>query len=307
MTLGRPLSTNGPGAPNAMKVQKTLGLVVIGYRSDEVWEPFLDSLRSSTITPAAIVVVENSPAVSPALRSFPDLPITVVHRSDNPGYGAAANAGVAALNPDMAHIVICNPDVTVHPTALAMLLSTLETDVHTGTVGPRLLTTRGEVYPSARAIPGIRIGIGHALLGNMWPTNPWSHKYLGDYERMEPHSVGWLSGAFLLVRRAAFDAVGGFDEGYFMFFEDVDLGFRLKRCGFRSIYVPAADVTHSGAHATQSDMPAMISAHHRSAARFLSVLYPRKRHIFLRAVLTLGLKTRSLIESRLAHNRDNKI
>jgi len=290
-----------------MKVSETLGLVVIGYRSDEVWKPFFDSLRSSTISPAAIVIVENSPDISPALERFSDLPITVVHRRDNPGYGTAANAGVAALSQDIAHIVICNPDVTLHPEALARLLSTLETDVHTGTVGPRLLTARGEVYPSARAIPGIRIGIGHALLGNVWPTNPWSRMYLGDYERTESRSVGWLSGAFLLVRRAAFDAVGGFDEGYFMFFEDVDLGFRLKQGGFRSVYVPAAEVTHSGAHATQSDMPAMISAHHRSAARFLSALYPRKRHIFLRAVLKVGLTTRSLIASRLAQNRHNKI
>jgi N-acetylglucosaminyl-diphospho-decaprenol L-rhamnosyltransferase len=290
-----------------MKFKETLGLVVIGYRSDKVWEPFFNSLRSSTIAPGAIVVVENSPVVSPTLERFSDLPITVVHRSDNPGYGAAANAGVAALNPDMAHIVICNPDVTVHPEALATLLATLETDLHAGTAGPRLLTARGEVYPSARAIPGIRIGIGHALLGNMWPTNPWSRKYLGDYESTDPHSVGWLSGAFLLVRQAAFDAVGGFDEGYFMFFEDVDLGFRLKQAGFRSVYVPAAEVTHSGAHATQSNMPAMISAHHRSAARFLSALYPKKRHTFLRGVLKVGLKTRSLIESRLAHNRQTKI
>jgi N-acetylglucosaminyl-diphospho-decaprenol L-rhamnosyltransferase len=92
-----------------------------------------------------------------------------------------------------------------------------------------------------------------------------------------------------------------------MFFEDVDLGFRLKQGGFRSVYVPGAEVTHSGAHATQSDMPAMISAHHRSAARFLSALYPRKRHIFLRAVLKVGLTTRSLIASRRAHNRRPKI
>ena len=290
-----------------MKVQETLGLVVIGYRSDEVWKPFFNSIQSSTTHPAAIVVVENSPTVSPTLERFPDLPITVVHRSDNPGYGTAANAGVAALSLDIAHIIICNPDVTMHPEALATLLSALETDLHTGAVGPRLLTARGEVYPSARAIPGIRIGIGHALLGNVWPTNPWSRTYLGDYERTEPRSVGWLSGAFLLVRRTAFEAVGGFDEGYFMFFEDVDLGFRLKQGGFRSVYVPAAEVTHSGAHATQADVPAMISAHHRSAARFLSALYPRKRHIFLRAILKVGLTTRLFIASRLAHNRHNKI
>jgi len=67
-----------------MKVQKTLGLVVIGYRSDDVWKPFFDSLRSSTISPAAIVIVENSPNISPALERFSDLPITVVHCSDNP-------------------------------------------------------------------------------------------------------------------------------------------------------------------------------------------------------------------------------
>jgi len=283
-----------------MGKSESLGLVVIGYHSDGVWESFFTSLRASHTQPADIVVVENSPEVSPLLKKFSDFPITVVHRSDNPGYGAAANAGVAALPPHITEVVICNPDLTMEPEALGLLLEELNTQSGAGVVGPRILTSRGETYPSARAIPGIRIGIGHALLGRVWRGNPWSATYLGRYGELTPHSVGWLSGAFLMVKRDAFESLGGFDEAYFMFFEDVDLGFRLKKSGYRSFYIPAAEITHSGAHATKTDMPAMIAAHHRSAARFLSLLYVGKRYAPLRVVLKTGLKVRSFIAYRLA-------
>lgn len=99
-------------------------------------------------------------------------------------------------------------------------------------------------------MPSLIRGGMHAVLGPFWPRNPWTTAY--RQERLEPSErpVGWLSGSCLLVRRSAFGQVGGFDERYFMYMEDVDLGDRLGKAGWLSVYVPSAEVLHHKAHST---------------------------------------------------------
>jgi N-acetylglucosaminyl-diphospho-decaprenol L-rhamnosyltransferase len=163
----------------------------------------------------------------------------------------------------------------------------------------------GALYPSARSVPSIRTGVGHALFGRVWPSNPWSARYLGTRRASDGTAdVGWLSGSCVLVRRAAFDEVGGFDEGYFMYFEDVDLGFRLGRAGYVNRFVPDAVVTHTGAHSTSGDESArMIQAHHDSAKRFLAQKYPGRSLAPVRGMLGLGLDIRSAIARRATARR----
>src|SRR5690606_10093760 len=106
-------------------------------------------------------------------------------------------------------------------------------------LGPRVLNEDGTTYPSARAVPSLRTGVGHALFTNLWTANPWSRRYRDDLAPAdEARDAGWLSGSCVLVRRRAFDELGGFDEGYFMYFEDVDLGYRLGKAGYRNVYEP---------------------------------------------------------------------
>jgi len=279
-----------------MTRRQSLALVIVGYDSEAVLKGFFDSLRQSSVMPSHIIMVENSP-VLPKLEAMKGLPIKVLHRPDNPGYGAAVNFAIATLPAVVTEVVVCNPDITIDPEAIETLLANMENFDRTAICGPAIFDAKGDLYPSARAIPGIRIGIGHALLGQAWPRNPWTRRYLGDYERSETRVVGWLSGSFFVVSRKAFDEIGGFDENYFMFFEDVDLGFRLKTWGYRSVYVPSARITHVGAHSTSTRMKSMIKAHHRSAERFLSKLYPGRLRAPLRAALNLGLRIRAALAS----------
>lgn len=275
---------------------QSLALVIVGYDSEAVLKGLFDSLRQSSVMPSRIIMVENSP-VLPKLEAMKEIPINVLHRPDNPGYGAAINYAIATLPAIVTEVVVCNPDITIDPEAIETLLTSMENFERTAICGPAIFDSKGDLYPSARAIPGIRIGIGHALLGKVWPSNPWTQRYLGNYEGSETRVVGWLSGSFFLISRKAFDQIRGFDEGYFMFFEDVDLGFRLKKLGYRSAYVPSARITHMGAHSTSSRMKSMIKAHHRSAERFLSKLYPGRLRAPLRAALNLGLRIRAALAS----------
>jgi N-acetylglucosaminyl-diphospho-decaprenol L-rhamnosyltransferase len=272
-----------------------LGIVVVTYDSGDVLEGFLGSVEHSTVIPQHIVVVDNSPNVltPPPTPWCPKL--EVLHRPDNPGYGGAANHGVKELERDIDWVLVCNPDIVVNPDTLEILLEQADAHPDVGCLGPGIVNEDGSLYPSARALPTLRIGIGHALFGVVWPGNHWTRAYRGDYRRKTPRPSGWLSGSFLLLRREAFDAVGGFDEGYFMFFEDVDLGWRLSEAGYRNWYVPPATATHIGGTSTRKNYRAMLTAHHHSAMRFISKRYPGPLHWPLRALIGLGLKAREAI------------
>jgi N-acetylglucosaminyl-diphospho-decaprenol L-rhamnosyltransferase len=272
-----------------------VGVVVVTYDSGDVLDGFLTSIKNSSVIPQHIVVVDNSPHV----LTPPDTPwckkLDVLHLPDNPGYGGAANHGVAALDDDIDFVVVCNPDIVVNPDTVEILLEQAAAHSNVGCLGPGIVNEDGSLYPSARALPTLRIGIGHALFGVVWPGNHWTRAYRGDYRRNTPRPSGWLSGAFLLLRRDAFDAVGGFDDQYFMFFEDVDLGWRLTEAGYTNWYVPPATATHIGGTSTRKNHQAMVSAHHKSAMRFITKRYPGVFFWPLRTLISAGLKVREAI------------
>ncbi len=279
-----------------------VGIVTVAFRSDRVLEPFLQSALASIGVLVSIVVVDNCPADGEGARQLAARAgAAYVPLEANPGYGAAVNAGVAALDPGIEWVLVSNPDVALTPDAIATLLATGCTTTAVGAVGPRILNPDGSVYPSARAIPSVRTGVGHALFVRVWPSNPFTRRY-HDAERTgsDRRDAGWLSGACLLVRRSAFERIGGFDEGYFMYFEDVDLGFRLGRANVRSVYEPAAVVTHDGAHSTEGESGLMIRAHHDSARRFLAAKYRGAIMWPLRVVLDAGLRVRANLLVRAA-------
>lgn len=276
----------------------SVGVVVVGYDSGDVWPDFFRSLAGSTTLPHTVIVVDNSPTAPLGLEDLYSGALQVIHQPENPGYGAAANTGVKQLPMECSVVLVCNPDLVFEPSTIHTLVDALSANETVGVAGPRVLNNDGSLYPSARAFPGIRIGIGHALFANIWKGNPWTRRYLGTYTGDSVQVVDWLSGACLALKREAFVEVGGFDHAYFMFLEDVDLCFRLKKAGWRSLYVPQASIVHSGAHSTKNNMVAMVRVHHDSAKTFLSRLYAKPIYWPLRAMLGVGLELRKLIAPR---------
>ena len=276
----------------------TVGVVTVAYRSEAVLTEFARSLPAASRGPLDVVVVDNAPGEDDAPAIAADLGAAYLPRPDNPGYGGGMNTGVAALDPSIRWVLLTNPDVVLRAGAIDALVRTGESDGRIGAVGPRVENEDGTTYPSARAVPSLRTGVGHALFSNLWQTNPWTRRYRRDEDAVEQRDAGWLSGSCLLVRREAFDRIGGFDEGYFMYFEDVDLGYRLGRAGYRNVYEPSAVVVHRGAHATTRESARMIEAHHASARRFLGRKYSGWALWPVRAALGVGLAVRSAVLRR---------
>jgi N-acetylglucosaminyl-diphospho-decaprenol L-rhamnosyltransferase len=270
-----------------------LAVVTVSYRSEAVLPILISSVSSATDRPYTMVIADN--ATSHATREIAaKSDAEYVPMDHNAGYGAAINAAVRTLDPEVRWILISNPDVQLLPGSVDLLVDHLELDPHLGAAGPRVLNADGSTYPSARAVPSLRTGVGHALFANIWKQNPWTRMYRADaLDADSTRPAGWLSGSCLLVRRSAFDAIRGFDEAYFMYFEDVDFGVRLAEAGFASIYVPAAHVMHTGAHSTSAEAPRMVAAHHESARRFIGRRYPGPMLAPVRWLIYAGLSIRS--------------
>jgi len=277
-----------------------VAVVTVSYGSAEVLDPFLSSIPGASTSPVLVVVADNKPeGDSDASRVALSHGASYLHLAENRGYGGGMNAAAATLPDFVDWILISNPDVVLDPSSIDLLVAAGSDDPEIGAVGPAVLTPEGAVYPSARSIPSLRNGVGHALFANLWGNNPWTRAYRNDVEGTpEPRDAGWLSGSCLLVRRSAFVELGGFDDSFFMYFEDVDLGYRLTRAGYRNVYLPSASVVHSGAHATTKDSALMVQAHHDSAKKFLRKKYRGPFLWPIRAGLGLGLTVRSALVTR---------
>jgi N-acetylglucosaminyl-diphospho-decaprenol L-rhamnosyltransferase len=286
--------------PSAPALQPRAAIVTVSYGSSDVLPGFLQSVPGVSAQAPIVIVADNKPEGDQVVAEITGAnQATYLPLHANLGYGGAINAAVETLPPSVEWILVSNPDVSLTPGALDALIAVGESDARVGSVGPTVLTAEGEVYPSARSVPSLRTGVGHALFGNVWRENPWTRAYRNETQTpVDRRDAGWLSGSCVLVRRTAFTELGGFDTGFFMYFEDVDLGYRLGKLGYRNVYEPAARVVHTGAHSTTNDSSRMISAHHDSARRFLTKKYAAWWLWPVRVSLTVGLRVRSALVRR---------
>ena len=271
-----------------------LRVVAVTYSPGRTLDSFIESLAAATARPTEVVLADNGSTDGSPERAAALYPhVRILPTGGNVGYGAAANAGLADVRTGWA--LIANPDVCFEPGAVDQLIEAAARWPRAATVGPAIRTPEGELYPSARDLPALGTGIGHALLGWVWPANPWTARYRREDEAPRERPAGWLSGSCFLVDLAAFHSVGGFDPGYFMYFEDVDLAERLGRRGWLHVYAPSAVVVHEGGHSTRREPHRMQRVHHTSALRYLSRQYPGRRNAPLRTVLRAGLGARMVI------------
>lgn len=235
--------------------------VVVDYYAGEVLVNCVNSLAGEALS--AVVVVDNS-TESATSQTLGAGEVRVVETMHNLGYGRAMNRGVAFLPPSE-FLVLSNPDIEVHAGAVASLESYLDSHPNVALVGPTIIDSDGELYPSVRVFPNVFLAFLHAICAPWWPGNPFTRRYR---QPRRDGQIDWVSGAFFMVRRDAFQAVGGFDERYFMFAEDMDLCWRLHAAGYDIGFDEQAVVTHIEGVSRRRAPQMMVRAHHISAMRF---------------------------------------
>lgn len=287
---------------------KPVAIITVTYSPGDYLGRFLDSVPAATGQGAVVVMADNgstdgAPEAAVASRSGVEL----LRTGGNIGYGAGMNRGVEAVRErrdageiDGEFFLISNPDVVFTAGSVDRLIEAARRHPRAGAVGPLIRETDGSVYPSARAVPTLFSGIGHALLAPVWKNNPFSRRYRDDADMAHERTAGWLSGSCQLLRWEAFDAVNGFDERYFMYMEDVDLGDRLNKAGWESIFTPTAEIAHAQGHSASSHPEITVPAHHDSAYRFQADRLDSWWQAPVRAALWVGLRIRSAVTLILA-------
>ncbi len=264
--------------------------VVVNYEAGELLTVCVRSLLAddSLGTPEVVVVDNGSTdgSIATLRAALPDhlagplADVRVITPGRNLGYAAAANVGIAATTAPV--VAVCNPDLDVAPGTGAAMVARLDAEPDLAALGPRIENPDGTLYPSARRDPGMGDAIGHALFGLVAPRNRFTRRYRQlDVDPARPRDVDWVSGAMLFLRRSALTSVGGWDERYFMYMEDVDLCWRLRRLGWRVAYEPGGRATHVQGASTARTPYRMIAEHHRSAYRFAERRWRGVRRLFL--------------------------
>ena len=260
-----------------------LSIVTISYKSRDVLAECLRTLARETRPPgspgegieAEVLVIDNASGDGTPERIASEFPaVRVIANRENVGYARAVNQGLAATTTPF--VMILNPDCLVHPGALQALLDWLADHPRTAIAAPKILNTDGSLEYTARRYPsGAALLFNrYSLLHRLFPNNRWSRRYLlNDWDHASPRDVDWVSGACMLVRRAAVDQVGGMDEAFFMFNEDVDWCHRFGDAGWATSYVPAATITHHVGASKGRVAPRVIWLRHTGM-----IHYYRKHH-----------------------------
>jgi N-acetylglucosaminyl-diphospho-decaprenol L-rhamnosyltransferase len=257
----------------------TLSVVIVNWNAGGALDDCLAALFASKpwCGTLEVLLVDNASTDGSQARAVRDYPgIKVLQNAENNGFARGANQALAQAAGELT--LLLNPDVVLNPSAISLLADFMTQHPEAAVVGPKLLNPDGTVQGSARRDPSPWTGLfgRDAPLTRLFPNNPASRRELPGLRHAgeDPLEADWISGACLLVRRAAYERAGLLDERFFLFWEDADWCRRFRRTGWKVYYLPTAVGTHHvGVSRAQRPIRSAIDFH-RSAYRFY-----RKHHL----------------------------
>jgi N-acetylglucosaminyl-diphospho-decaprenol L-rhamnosyltransferase len=275
----------------------TVAVAVVSWNTRDLLARCLESLEPEVERGLAEVwVVDNaSTDGSPEMVGEDFGWVQLVASPENLGFGRAVN--LVAERTASEWVVPANADVALRPGALERLLEAGQRDPGAGALAPRLVLPNGETQHSVFAFPSIPFALA-LQSGAFRLSRRLSDRMalIGHWNSTRDRRVPWAIAAFLMVRRRAWDQVGGFDERQWMYAEDLDLGWRLREAGWGTRYVPAAVVDHAGgASTTQAWGHELAPVWQRSTYGFMARRLGMPRTLAFAAVYALGTGARWLV------------
>ncbi|MDP6348892.1 MAG: glycosyltransferase family 2 protein [Chloroflexota bacterium] len=276
-----------------------VGVVVVNHRTPELAVRCAASLRSSESVGDLVVVETDGEPTTPAAGLGPDVRIEVM--TENRGFGAAANRGAALVEGEF--VLITNADVYFEPDAVEELLGGLRRQPRWGLAAPLLRDSSGDVQESSFRFPGLAQAVIDLLPAPRWlRRSRLNGRYPAAWAASRDFAIDHPLGACMLVRREAFDAVGGFDESIFMYAEEIDLCRRLQVAGWWSGHVAGAAAVHVGGASTGQNRERMIEQLYISRAKYFAAHHGAAYATAARLAMAAGLAV-SPIWNRLPRYR----
>ena len=273
----------------------SVDVVVVAYHAHDRLRHCLESLREHppSSRPLTVVVVDNGDDPDTTSLVHGVLPnADVLEPHENLGFARATNLGIRRGNGK--HVLVLNPDTELFAGTLDRLLAVLDERPEVVIVGPKLVRDDGSLdHAARRSFPTPLGALAHfAGIGRVMGGGP-----LAQYRAPEVEAglVDAVNGAFMLMRRSAIEAVGLFDEGYWMYMEDLDLCYRVKQAGGLTWYEPTAEALHVK-HGTSGAFrsPRLVWAFHYGMFRFYRKHYAPLRSSALTALVYAGIAIRAV-------------
>ena len=272
-------------------MRPSVSVILVSFRSREVLGPCLESLAGcASRVSLEVIVVDNDSrdgTVQWLAQEHPE--VRVVANPHNHGFASAVNQGLAIAQGD--DLLLLNPDSLVTADGLERLRATLAKDLSCAVAAPMLLDDDGTPARSCGRFPDLwTLACEHLWLSRLFPRAAWAagYKYAGvPLESLDV--VGWASGAALLIPRRALRMVGGLDDGFFMYMEEVDWCRRATAQGWCVRYVPSAVFTHTGQHASRTSEGRTYLHNLRSRVRYFRKHHGPVAAFFAKAILGASL------------------
>ncbi|HEX2945830.1 MAG TPA: glycosyltransferase family 2 protein [Clostridia bacterium] len=230
-----------------------VSIIIVSYKSVNEILANIDSIKRNIRTLKYEILVVNNYAVdkglSDALKNYGD--VTVIEAGSNLGFGRANNLGLEAAKGRF--VLFVNPDV-IFLSDIDRLTEVLENDRDIGLIGPITYDGKGRIMPSCGEYPSVKNFLSFNLFfNNLFPKVKWWGNFSMKYfDFNETRDVDWISGAFMLGRKSVLKRIGGFDKDFFMYNEDIDICWRLKKSGFKVVFSDKASIIHNVGHAARN-------------------------------------------------------
>lgn len=243
-----------------------LSVIIVSWNTREVLRACLESVaRQQSNATVEVWVVDNASSDGSAQmvwEAFPD--VHLIENRENVGFARANNAAIAASTGR--YVLLLNSDTVVHPGAFDVLVRFLDEHPEAGAAGPHTLNPDGSLQISCYPSPTLARELWFLL--HLDRLRPYGSYDMATWSTSQPRAVDAVLGACLIVRRTILEQIGALDPAYFMYSEEIDLCYRIRRAGWRIYWTPQAKIVHYGGQSTRQEAASMFMQLYRSKVLF---------------------------------------
>jgi GT2 family glycosyltransferase len=245
MDVERERTESYPRVQSIRMKSKIISIIYVYYNTPMEIEGSIRSIKEAVgkLSHEILIINNYSPKKLPR-KILASKSITVIQNKENLGFGAATNVGAGRARGK--YVLVVNPDTLFHKNSINDMIREMEKDKKIGLIGPKYLDENGNISPSVSGYPMLPGAIAaFSFIDKLFPNNPYSKKYwMRNLDTEKTQKVPTVGGACMLFRKDVFDKIGGFDEQFFMYFEEADISYRVKKAGYSVVYFPKAVITH---------------------------------------------------------------